>query len=94
MAQPRWSTAIKYNKFEGIAFVTQAQQSEYGLAPVSLLPEYLAGQPMNVIRHGIVWVYTEQAVTPVDIPFLRHTVDETKLCCPEIFAKTRTLTKR
>lgn len=62
-----------YQKVEGVVVTTQAQQSEYGLAPVSALPEYLAGQPINVIRHGIVWVYVEEAVTPADQPFVRHT---------------------
>lgn len=60
-----------YQMVEGIVVTTQAQQAEYGLAPVSPLPEYLAGQPFNVIRHGIVWVYVEEAVTPADQPFVR-----------------------
>jgi len=62
-----------YQLVEGIVVVTQAQQAEYGLSPVSALPEYLSGQPINVIRHGIVWVYVEEAVTPADQPYVRHT---------------------
>ena len=62
----------QYNKCEGIVLATQSEQSEYGPAPVDPLhPEYIAGVPFPVIRHGLVWVYVEEAVGPADVPCVR-----------------------
>ena len=62
-----------FQKCEGIVVVTQSQQAQYGLDATATPSQYLAGQPMNVIRHGLVWVYVEEAVTPADNPYVRHT---------------------
>jgi len=79
----------QYNKCEGIAVATQSGQSDYGFAAepdTSAAPAYLAGSPLNVIRHGIVWVYVEEAVTQSDVPCVRHTADGAKV--PGNFNKT------
>ena len=63
-----------YQKCEGIVLATQSEQAEYGPAPVDANhPEYLAGVPFPVIRHGLIWVKVEEAVGPADQPYVRFT---------------------
>lgn len=40
------------------------------------LAQYEIGQAIPILKKGRIWVYSEEAINPVDPVFLRHTADD------------------
>lgn len=61
---------------EGIVIATQAIEEQptntLGVADANV-PAYPANYPISVMRKGEAWVWSEQAVSPTDRVFVRHT---------------------
>lgn len=61
---------------EGIAVATQAIENQVdntlGVADANV-PAYPATMAINVLKRGRIWVWSEQAVTPLLAVFVRHT---------------------
>ena len=56
--------------FQGVAARDQREQTL-----ITGIAQYVAGDAVSVLRKGRIWVPTEEAVTPADSVFLRHTIN-------------------